>query len=83
MKLQVEYVLNNRGPEWLTPACMYARLILVEAVLVLVALAMKDHGDKVPAAMLAAVAGAFLARILIGRAIRRETSGETEEETDV
>ena len=76
MKLQVEYVVNKRGPEWLAPACVYARLILVAAVLVVVALALRDRGQKIPAAMLAGVAGALLARVLIGRTVRRDGGEE-------
>ena len=70
MKLQVEYVVSRRGPVWLMPVATYARLAFVAAILVTVALAMRDARQKIPAAMIAAVAGAFVARILIGRSVR-------------
>ena len=80
MKLQVEYVLKGRGPLWIAPACMYARMILIGVVLAGVALAMKGHREKIPAAMLAAVAAAFVARVLIGRMVGRVAPDTTEEE---
>ena len=69
MKLQVEYVVEHKGPIWLLPAVMYARLVLVAAVLVLVALLVPAR--QLPAAMVAGVAGAFVARVLVGRMVRR------------
>jgi len=68
IKLQVEYVLKKQGPLWLLPAALYARLILVGAVLVVVALKLPGH--KVPAAMLAGTVGALVARLLVARKVR-------------
>jgi len=76
MKLQVEYVVEHRGPIWLLPAVMYARLALVAAVLVLVALLVP--APQLPAAMVAGVAGAFVARVLVGRMVRRREPPEGE-----
>ena len=83
MKVQVEYVVKKRGPIWLAPACMYARMALLAAVLVMVALVLKEQREKVPAAMLAGVAGTFVARVLIGRMVGRdETQPPAEEKSD-
>ena len=76
IKLQVEYVIKKRGPVWVLPAAMYARLLLVAAMLIVAALSLP--GRKVPAAMLAGVVGAFVARLLVSRMVRR--GGEEEGE---
>ncbi|MDP6438935.1 MAG: hypothetical protein QGH74_04800 [Candidatus Brocadiia bacterium] len=72
MKVQVDYVVSGRGPMWQAPACMYARMVFLAAVLIAVALVMKDkHPEKIPAAMLAGITGVFTARVLIGRMVGR------------
>ena len=73
MKLQVEYVLKGRGPTWVAPAAMYARMVLVGAVLVLVALLVKgeEWESKLAAMMLAGVVGLFAARVAVARMVGR------------
>jgi len=78
IKLQVEYVVKKRGPLWLLPAALYARLVLVAVVLIVVALTLPGH--KVPAAMLAGVAGAFVARLLVSRMVRGGGAQEGEDD---
>lgn len=84
MKLQVEYVVEKRGPTWLLPAAMYARLVLVAVVLVLVALLVRAQGwqAKLPAMMLAGVAGTMLARIVVARMVRRKGREEGDQDAD-
>ena len=77
IKLQVEYVVQRRGPAWLLPAALYARLVFVAVVLVLVATTLP--GSKVPAAMLAGTAGAFTARLLVARMVRKPGPGRDED----
>ena len=74
MKLQVEYVVKRRGPMWAAPAAMYARMALVAAVLVLVALLVKSEGweGKVASMMLAGVAGLFAARVVVAKMVGRD-----------
>ena len=69
IKLQSEYVVEHRGPEWLLPVACYARLLFMAVVLVVVAVSVP--GEKVAASMLAGISGSILARILIGRMVRR------------
>jgi len=78
MKLQVEYVVQRRGPTWLVPAALYARMALLAAVLVLVALLVREKQwqGKLPAMMLAGVAGVMVARVLIARMIGKQTTGD-------
>jgi len=68
MKLQVEYVVKKRGPLWLLPAAMYARLLLVAVALVVTAVTLPGH--KVAAAMLAGMVGAFVSRLMVSRMVR-------------
>ena len=76
MKAQVEYVVEERGPTWLMPLALYARLAFVAVVLILVATLVPR--EKVAAALLAGLAGAILARVLIARMVRGETAPEDE-----
>ena len=69
IKAQVSYVLTRKGPPWLVPALMYARMLFVGTILVLVALEL-PHG-KIPAALLAGVVGSLVARILVSRTIKK------------
>jgi len=80
IKLQVEYVEEQRGPAWVMPACMYARMLLLGVVLTVVAVTMRDHGESVPAAMLAGVAGLFAARVLVSRMVRKGPAESDEED---
>jgi len=77
IKLQTEYVVRKRGPEWLLPAALYARLALVGIVLAAVGLAVP--GRRIPAVMLAAVAGSLLARVLVSRMVRRSQDVKEDE----
>lgn len=69
IKAQVNYVLSKKGPMWLAPALMYARMIFVGAIMVAVGLSLPSA--KVPGALLAAVAGSFVARVLVSRMVKR------------
>lgn len=79
MKIQVDYVLAKKGPLWVGPAAMYARMLLIAAALVVVAVAMKEQREKIPAAMISATAGTMIARVLIGRMVRRSADSDEEE----
>jgi len=70
MKLEVEYVVQQKGPTWLVPAALYARMVFVAAVLVLVAVLVP--GDKVAAAMLGGVIGTFASRVCVHCMVRRQ-----------
>jgi hypothetical protein len=75
IRLQVDYVLKKRGPLWVVPAALYARIMIVAAILVLVAV--KLPGERIAAAMLSGMIGAFVARLLISRMVKK---AETEED---
>jgi len=68
IKLQVEYVVEERGPAWLLPVAMYARLAFVAVVLVM--LAVWVPSEKMAAAVLAGLTGAVVARVLITRMVK-------------
>ena len=68
IKAQVNYVLTRGSPGWLVPALLYARMILMGAVLVVIALTVPR--GKLAGALLAGVAGTFVARILVSRMVR-------------
>ena len=72
IQLQVEYVMKKGARLWVVPACLYARMVLMAVVLVAVAVLLPR--EKVAAAMLAGVAGVFIARIVISRVVRRGIS---------
>lgn len=75
IRLQVDYVLKKRGPLWVVPAALYARIGIVAAILVVVAV--KLPGEKIAAAMLAGMIGTFVARLLVSRMVKK---GATEED---
>ncbi len=75
IRLQVDYVLKQHGPLWVVPAALYARIIIVAVILVFVAV--KLPGERIAAAMLAGMIGAFVARLLISRMVKKT---ETEED---
>ncbi|MBN1675870.1 MAG: hypothetical protein JXR37_32805 [Kiritimatiellae bacterium] len=70
MRLQVEYVVHKRGPEWLMPALMYARLIAVAVVLVLV-LKVVGPGYRLAESLLLGLFGGVVARVLVGRMVKK------------
>ena len=70
IKIQLDYVLERRGPLWVAPAAMYARLALVAVVLILVGTSVPSH--KLGATAIAGLAGALLARVLISRQVKRQ-----------
>jgi len=72
IRVELDYVLRNRGPLWLAPAAIYARLVLVAVVLVLVALLVP--GQKVAGAAAGGLIGAMAARVLISRQVKRSSS---------
>jgi len=84
MKLEVEYVVEKRGPTWVLPAALYARLVLLAAVLIVVALNVPRK--QLPAAVIAGLVGAMAARVCVARAVRRRSDKpkppDTEEHDD-
>ena len=76
MRLQVEYVVEQKGPLWVMPVALYARIGLVAVILVLVAV--NVPGEKVPAAVISATAGAMVARVLVARSMKRAIQEQDE-----
>ena len=74
IRLQVDYVLKKSGPLWVVPAALYARIGIVAAMLVLVAV--KLPGEKIAGAMLAGMIGAFVARLLVSRMVKKTATEE-------
>jgi len=86
IRIQVRYVLEHRGPAWVAPVALYARMVFLAVVLVAVARLVRAHdlGRQVPAMMLAGVIGALVARVLVQRAVgRRREEPPDEEPRDV
>jgi hypothetical protein len=77
IKAQVEYVVEKRGPSWLLPVAMYARMLFVAVVLIVVALLVPPQ--KIAAALLAGVTGVLIARVLIARMVRKRRPEDTED----
>jgi len=69
MKVEVEYVVEQRGPTWLLPALLYARMAFVAAILV--ALAVLVPRPKLAGAALGGLMGMVTARVLVSRMVRR------------
>lgn len=83
IKAQVDYVVKKKGPEWILPAAMFARLLFVAALLVMLLLWVPR--DKLAPVVLAGVVGTLVARILIARMVKREakeTDAEATEEAE-
>ncbi len=79
IKAEVEYVVAEKGPTWLMPVALYARMAFVGVVLVMVALLVPR--EKVAGALLAGLAGAIVARVLVARMVREhlpEEGGEAD-----
>ena len=75
IKAQVRYVLARKGPPWLVPALMYARMLFVGVILVVIALELPH--ERIPAALFAGVAGSLLARVVVSRTVRKSgTDGQ-------
>jgi len=74
IRLQVDYVMKKGARPWVVPACLYARMVLMAAILVLVAVLLP--GEKVAGAMLAGTAGVFIARLCVSRQVRRQDATE-------
>ena len=68
-RAQVEYVAEHRGPEWLLPAMLYARVLLLALVMGAVGLAVPR--DQVAGAVVGGLVGAAAARVLVMRSVRR------------
>ncbi len=81
MKVQVDYVVNKKGPLWVVPAALYVRMAMLAALLVVVALSMADCKEKIPAAMISGTVGAMIARVLVGRMVKKSTSEQQEDKT--
>ena len=71
IKAQVEYIVKRKGPEWLVPAGLYARVIFLGVLLVLVGSLLPR--EKLGGAVLAGLAGSIVARVLVGRMVRRSS----------
>jgi len=71
MKIEVDYVVSGKGPDWLVPAMLFARMGFVAAVLTVLAVALPK--DKVAAAALSGLVGIVLARVVIARKVRAGT----------
>ena len=80
MKLEVEYVVDKRGPDWLLPAALYARLALIAAVLITVATALPRK--QVAGAVIGGLIGTMLARVVVARAVRRNATHPDDDKTD-
>lgn len=85
MKLQVDYVLGRGqdAPLWLMPTLMFVRLAFVAAVLLGAALWVPKA--TVGGVLVGGLVGAFLARVVIGRWVRRledERNASSEGERD-
>ena len=80
IKAQVDYVVNRQGPTWLLPVALYARMAFVAVVLILTAVLVPQ--EKLAGALLAAVAGLVIARVLISRMVRRKPAEDAEEDAD-
>jgi len=74
IKLEVECVVRHKGPEWLVPAALYARLAFLAVVLVLVGVLVP--GEKIAGGMLGGVIGAFIARVLVQRMVHKICGGK-------
>jgi uncharacterized membrane protein YkvI len=74
IKAQVDYVVRQRGPEWLMPAALYARMAFLAVVLVLVAVFIPS--EKLAGAVLGGLVGALVARVLVSRMVRRRPPEE-------
>ena len=69
MKVQVDYVVKKKGPEWLVPAMMYARMVFIAAILIVVARTVpKEHAVAV---VVMGLFGAIVARILVARMVKK------------
>ena len=68
IKAQVDYVVDGKGPTWLMPVALYARLAFVAAVLIMAALWVP--AEKLAGGALAGLAGVVLARVLISRMVK-------------
>ncbi len=77
MKIEVDYVISGKGPDWLVPALLFARMGFIAAVLTVLALSLPK--DKVAAAALSGLVGIILARVAIARKVR---SGVQDAESD-
>ena len=75
MKAQVDYVLKKKGAEWIVPAAMYARMIFIAAVLIVLAKTLE--GRHVLPVGIMGLAGAIVARVLVGRMVRKRTDDDT------
>ncbi len=80
IKAQVEYVVEKRGPTWLLPVALYARLAFLAVVLIV--LAVSVPGEKVAAALLAGLVGALVARVLISRMVKPTQPEEGRDEPE-
>jgi hypothetical protein len=74
IKAQVDYVVDRRGPTWLLPAALYARMAFVAVVLILTAVLVPR--EKLAGAFLGAVVGLVVARVLVSRMVGRQSRKE-------
>lgn len=74
IKAQVDYVVRKQGATWLMPALMYARMAFVAVVLILTAILVPS--EKLAGAILGAMVGVVVARVLVSRMVRRRRQDE-------
>jgi len=77
MKVQVDYVIKKKGAEWIVPAAMYARMIFIAAILIVMAKTV-DREHILPVAMMG-LAGTIVARVLVGRMVKRGADDDVPE----
>jgi L-asparagine transporter-like permease len=77
MKVEVDYVISGKGPGWLVPAMLYARMAFIAAVLVVLTVSLPH--ERVAAAALSGLVGVVLARIAVARKVRGGSGFDTED----
>ncbi|NLW49884.1 MAG: hypothetical protein GXY85_03450 [Candidatus Brocadiaceae bacterium] len=74
IKTQVDYVVHQKGPTWVMPAAMYARMAFVAVVLILTSVLVPPQ--KLAGAVLGALVGIVIARVLVSRMVGRAAASE-------
>ena len=79
IKVQVDYVLRERGPMWLAPAALYARMLFVAVILILLAVFFREDRERLLGIVVAGMVGAAVARVLVSRMVKRQQSDSDDE----
>ena len=80
IKAQVDYVVKQRGAVWLMPAALYGRMAFVAVVLILSAKLVPS--EKLAGALLGALVGVVIARVLVSRMVRGGAADEEDADGD-